>query len=145
MKAVRKLRRGRGNVELVEVPEPQIGPRDVLMRVWAAGVCGSDLNIQDDTHFYTPPVTLGHEFSGVAVEVGSEVQKVKVGDKIVADIETEEGWIGIDVDGSYAPFMRLPEYVIHICPPDMDLDAAALAEPVTASILPSWRGPSRSS
>jgi L-iditol 2-dehydrogenase len=134
MKAVRKLRRGPGNIDLVEVPEPQLGPRDVLMKVWAAGVCGSDLNIQDDTHFYTPPVTIGHEYSGVVIEVGPEVEQVRVGDKIVADIETEEGWVGIDVDGSYAPLMRLPEYVVHVCPADMALDAAALAEPVTAAI-----------
>jgi L-iditol 2-dehydrogenase len=134
MKAVRKLRRGTGNVELVDVPEPQLGPQDVLVKVWAAGVCGSDLNIQDDTHFYTPPVTIGHEYSGVVLEVGSDVRRVRVGDKVVADIETEEGWVGIDVDGSYAPLMRLPEYVVHVCPDDMSLDAAALVEPVTASI-----------
>jgi L-iditol 2-dehydrogenase len=134
MKAVRKLRRGQGNVELVEMTEPAIGNRDVLMKVWAAGVCGSDLNIQDDTHFYTPPVTIGHEYSGVVVDVGPEVKAVKVGDKIASDIETDEGWVGIDVDGSYAPLLRLPESVVHVCPPDMELDAAALAEPVTAAI-----------
>ena len=59
MHAVRKLKRGKGNVELVEVPQPTIGPDDVLMKVWAAGVCGSDLNIYNDTHFYRAPVTLG--------------------------------------------------------------------------------------
>ena len=134
MLAVRKLRRGPGNVELVEVPEPEIGPRDVLMKVWAAGVCGSDLNIQDDTHHYTPPVTIGHEYSGIAVDTGPEVTRVKVGDKIVSDIETDQGWVGVDVDGSYAPLMRLPEAVVHVCPPDMPLDAAALVEPVTASV-----------
>jgi L-iditol 2-dehydrogenase len=134
VKAVRKLRRGPGNVELVEVPEPRIGTTDVLMKVWAAGVCGSDLNIQDDTHFYTPPVTLGHEYAGMVIDVGSDVRRVKVGDKIAADIETDEGWLGIDIDGSYAPIMRVPEKVVHLCPADMDLDAATLAEPVTASI-----------
>ena len=134
MRAVRKLVQGPGNVALVDVPEPTIGKDDVLMKVWAAGVCGSDLNIQDDTHFYTPPVTIGHEYSGIAIEVGSHVSDVKVGDKIVADIETEAGWIGINIDGSYAPLMRLPANVVHVCPPNMDLDAAALVEPVTASI-----------
>ncbi len=74
MRAVRKLRKGKGNIELVEVPKPEIGPRDVLMKVWAAGVCGSDLNIEDDTHFYRAPVTIGHEYSGVVEEVGREVK-----------------------------------------------------------------------
>ncbi|HHW49794.1 MAG TPA: alcohol dehydrogenase catalytic domain-containing protein [Clostridiaceae bacterium] len=134
MLAVRKLKRGKGNVELVEVEIPKIGPKDVLMKVWAAGVCGSDLNIQDDTHFYNAPVTIGHEYSGIVVEVGSEVKKVKPGDKIVADIEAPEGWLGVEIDGAYANYMKIPECVVHVCPPDMPLDAAALVEPVVATI-----------
>jgi threonine dehydrogenase-like Zn-dependent dehydrogenase len=135
MLAVRKMRKGKGNVELVDIPEPVIGPEDVLMKVWAAGVCGSDLNIQNDTHFYRAPVTLGHEYSGVVVEVGKEVKKVKVGDKIVSDIEAPGGWLGVEQDGSYASLMRIPECVVHVCPPDMPLDAAALIEPVTGGML----------
>jgi L-iditol 2-dehydrogenase len=135
MKAVRKMRKGKGNVELVEVPMPKIGPGDVLMKVWAAGVCGSDLNIEADTHFYRAPVTLGHEYSGVVVEVGKEVRKVKVGDKIVSDIEAPGGWLGVELDGSYASHMRIPESVVHVCPPEMSLDAAALVEPATGGML----------
>lgn len=135
MLAVRKLREGKGNIELVEVPQPSIGPDDVLMKVWAAGVCGSDLNIQNDTHFYRAPVTIGHEYSGVVVEVGKDVKTVKVGDKIVSDIEAPGGWLGVELDGSYANYMRIPECVVHVCPPDMPLDAAALVEPVTGGML----------
>ena len=135
MLAVKKMREGKGNVELVEVQPPEIGPDDVLMRVWAAGVCGSDLNIQNDTHFYRAPVTLGHEYSGVVVEVGENVKRVKVGDKIVSDIEAPGGWLGVELDGSYASLMRIPECVVHVCPPDMSLDAAALVEPVTGGML----------
>jgi threonine dehydrogenase-like Zn-dependent dehydrogenase len=135
MKAVRKMRKGKGNVELVEVPMPKIGPTDVLMKVWAAGVCGSDLNIEADTHFYRAPVTLGHEYSGVVVEAGQDVRKVKVGDKIVSDIEAPGGWLGVELDGSYASHMRIPESVVHVCPPEMSLDAAALVEPATGGML----------
>lgn len=135
MLAVRKMRKGVGNVELVDVPEPQIGPDDVLMKVWAAGVCGSDLNIQNDTHFYRAPVTIGHEYSGVVIEVGKNVNRVKVGDKIVSDIEAPGGWLGVEQDGSYASLMRIPECVVHVCPPDMPLDAAALIEPATGGML----------
>jgi L-iditol 2-dehydrogenase len=135
MLAVRKMRKGKGNVELVEVPMPKIGPTDVLMKVWAAGVCGSDLNIEADTHFYRAPVTLGHEYSGVVVEVGKEVRRVKVGDKIVSDIEAPGGWLGVELDGSYASHMRIPESVVHVCPPQMSLDAAALVEPCTGGML----------
>ena len=51
MKALRKTEEGVGHVELCEVPVPEIGPGEVLMKVWAAGVCGSDLLIQEDRHF----------------------------------------------------------------------------------------------
>ena len=135
MQAVRKLRKGKGNVELVEVPVPVIGPTDVLMKVWAAGVCGSDLNIENDTHFYRAPVTLGHEYSGIVVEVGRNVKHVRVGDKIVSDIEAPGGWLGVELDGSYANYMRIPECVVHVCPADMPLDAAALVEPATGGML----------
>ena len=95
MKALRKTMEGDGHVELCEVDVPEIGPDEVLMKVWAAGVCGSDLLIQEDRHFYNAPVTLGHEFSGVAHQVGKNVTRVKEGDKFVADIECGDGqWLG---------------------------------------------------
>ena len=80
-------------------------------------------------------VTIGHEYSGVAARVGDEVTKVRVGDKIVSDIETKDGWLGVSVDGGYAEYMRIPESVIHVCPKDMPLDAAALIEVCTGGML----------
>jgi len=56
------------------------------MKVYATGVCGSDILIQEDRNFYEAPVTLGHEFSGVAHEVGKDVTSIKKNDKIIADI-----------------------------------------------------------
>ncbi|GAG41150.1 unnamed protein product, partial [marine sediment metagenome] len=108
MRALRKTEEGVGHVELCEVPVPEIGPGEVLMKVWAAGVCGSDLLIQEDRHFYKAPVTLGHEYSGVAHRVGKDVTRVKEGDKFVTDIECGEGqWLGVTIDGAYAPYMRV--------------------------------------
>jgi len=134
MKALRKITKGIGNVQLCEVPEPKIGPKDVLMKVYAVGVCGSDLLIQEDRHFYRAPVTLGHEFSGVAYQVGENVTRVKEGDKFVADIECGKGeWLGVTVDGAYAPFMKVPEHVIYRIPDHVSLDHACLAEPIAAT------------
>jgi len=104
------------------------------MKVYAAGVCGSDLLIQEDHHFYRAPVTLGHEFSGVACQVGKQVRRVKEGDKFVADIECGGGdWLGVTVDGAYAPFMRVPEHVIYRVPDHVSLAHAVLAEPIVAT------------
>jgi L-iditol 2-dehydrogenase len=134
MKALRKVAEGAGHVELCEVPVPEIGRDEVLMKVWAAGVCGSDLLIQEDRHFYRAPVTLGHEFSGVAYAVGRDVTRVQEGDKFIADIECGEGdWLGVTIDGAYAPYMRVPEHVIHRIPDHVSLDHACLAEPIVAT------------
>lgn len=133
MKALRKLKKGKGNVSLVEVDVPKIKPHEVLMKVWAAGVCGSDLLIEDDKHFYEAPVTLAHEFSGIAYKVGRDVKKIKEGDRIVADIETESGWLGVTRDGGYAPYMSLPEDVCYKVPESFDLSHAAMTELVTAT------------
>jgi len=134
MQALRKVTPGEGHVELSEVPMPDIGPDDVLMKVYAAGVCGSDLLIQEDRHFYRAPVTLGHEFSGVAYRVGKNVTRVREGDKFVADIECGGGdWLGVTIDGAYAPFMRVPEHVIYRVPDHVSLDHACLAEPIVAT------------
>jgi threonine dehydrogenase-like Zn-dependent dehydrogenase len=134
MKALRKTASGEGHVELCDVEVPEIGPNEVLMKVYAAGVCGSDLLIQEDRHFYEAPVTLGHEYSGIAWKVGSEVTRVEEGDKFVTDIECGAGrWLGVTVDGAYAAYMRVPEHVIYRIPDHVSLDHACLAEPIVAT------------
>ena len=132
MQALRKVDRGRGHVSVQDVQEPTLERDEVLMRVWAAGICGSDLLIQDDKHFYEAPVTLGHEFSGVVEAVGPDVHEVRVGQKIVADIETRTGWLGVTRDGAFAPHMSVPEAQVHVCPDHVSLDHACFAEPVVA-------------
>jgi L-iditol 2-dehydrogenase len=134
MKALRKMKEGKGNLAIEEVPIPEIKTDEVLMKVWAAGVCGSDLLIEDDKHFYKAPVTLAHEFSGVAYKVGKEVKKIKEGDCIVGDIETPTGWLGVTRDGAYAPYMSMPEKVCYTVPKDFNLDHATLTELVTAIV-----------
>ncbi len=132
MKALRKTGSGVGNVSLEEVPIPEIKSDEVLMKVWATGVCGSDLLIQDDQHFYKAPVTLGHEYSGIAAEVGADVTRIKKGDQIVSDIETSSGWLGVTRDGSYAPYMAVPEAQVYTYPSTVSLDHACFTEPVVA-------------
>jgi L-iditol 2-dehydrogenase len=134
MLALRKVKEGKGNVMLQEVPIPGIKPHEVLMKVWAAGVCGSDLLIEDDKHFYKAPVTLAHEYSGVAYKVGKDVKNIREGDYIVSDIETETGWLGVTRDGAYTSYMSLPESVCYKIPKDFNMDHAAMTELVTAIV-----------
>jgi len=87
MKALIKTKKGPGNVELTDLPEPDCGACEIKIKVKTIGICGTDLHIQEDSFpNYYPPVILGHEFSGKIVEIGSNVENVKklsVGDRIV--------------------------------------------------------------
>lgn len=134
MLALRKIKSGVGNVELMEVNVPQIKDDEVLMKVWAAGICGSDLLIQEDKHFYEAPVTLGHEYSGIVDKVGPHVNKVRPGDKIVSDIETREGWLGVTRDGAYAAYTAIPEAQVCVYPESVSLDHACFTEQLVGII-----------
>ena len=134
MKALQKTQRGVGHLELVEVSIPEIEDDEVLVKVWASGICGSDLLIQDDKHFYEAPVTLGHEYAGIAEKVGPKVTKVKPGDRIVADIETRTGWLGVTRNGGFASYMSIPQDQIYVYPDGFSLDHMCWTEPVVAPI-----------
>ncbi len=132
MYALVKTKKGPGNMEVREVSIPEIGNRDVLLKIWATGVCGSDVHILHDEHPYTPPVIIGHEFSGTIEQVGDEVKNFRIGDRVVADLETLEGRLGVEVDGSYAQFMRVPAHLVHKLPENVSLDEGVLLEPLVA-------------
>ncbi len=86
MKAV--VFEGEGKYSIKDVPEPKIEKStDVLLEVLAASICGTDLHILEvpPGHPATPGVILGHEYVGKVIEVGSEVQNLKVGDHVVVD------------------------------------------------------------
>src|SRR5512140_4005321 len=76
-----------GNVELRDAPQPEPGPRQVLLEVKAIGVCGSDLDMWHNTQSWRIklPVILGHEFSGVIEQVGPEVEGWRVGDRVACE------------------------------------------------------------
>lgn len=86
-------------ITLRDLPDPKIGPKDVLLKVKACGICGSDVHLyekDDEGYVLYPglarfPSVLGHEFSGVIEEVGQEVKDLKVGDMVTAE---EMNWCG---------------------------------------------------
>ncbi len=74
-----------GQIVIEEVPDPKPGPREVLIRVRACGVCGTDLKLYHGQYTAKIPVILGHEFAGDIVEVGAEVKSLKPGDRVSVD------------------------------------------------------------
>src|SRR5271170_7289099 len=128
MKALRKVRAAKG-LEIAEVAVPAIGQADVLVRVSAASICGTDLHIYGWDRWsqgrIKPPVTLGHEFCGVVERAGEEVTAVRAGDFFSAEMHVNCGHchqcrlgeahicqnlkiIGIDQDGAFAEFVKIP-------------------------------------
>ena len=82
MKAVRLTEVGQP-LELHEIPMPEVGESDILVRVRAAGICHSDVHYRAGTsRVYPLPMTLGHEVAGVVEQVGAQVTRVKVGDRV---------------------------------------------------------------
>src|ERR1700727_238055 len=74
------------DLELVEFPTPEVGPNDVLIRVKACGICGSDVHGYDgSTGRRIPPIVMGHEAVGIVTAVGTEVRGSAPGDNVTFD------------------------------------------------------------
>ena len=153
MKALVKTAKGAGNIEVRHAPVPEIPYDDwVLIKVAAAGVCGTDLHIWHDTYPYWPPVILGHEFAGEVVGVGAAVKSYKAGDRVVAEphakacgvcdlcrrgivqlctFKRSPGW---GIDGGFAEYVTMPEMLLHRVPDAIGDDIAALAEPMAIAV-----------
>jgi L-iditol 2-dehydrogenase len=152
MKAVVKYGKGKGLVEIREVPEPKMKDDEVLIEVKAVSVCGSDLHIYHDAHPYWPPVILGHEFSGVIVDVGKGVKGWKAGDRIVSETRTgscgtcymcQSGFpqvceqkrpYGIGVNGAYTKYVAGPARLLHRLPDNVSFEAGAVIEPTAICV-----------
>lgn len=148
MLAVRKLARGAGNVELMDVREPHPGPGEVVVRVDSAGICGTDLHIYLDEFETNPPVTMGHEFAGVLAEIGTGVPNWRVGDRVTAEtyystcgvcdhcrcgrrnLCLNRRSIGSKQDGVFARYVAVPAANLYRVPEELDLESAALTEPL---------------
>ena len=78
-------------VELREIAVPEIGADDVLLRVGAVSVCGSDVHQAYNTHSWrvNVPVVLGHEFGGTVAQAGRTVKNVREGDRVVSETAAE--------------------------------------------------------
>ncbi len=129
-----------GKIELAELPVPKVGkPDDVLLKVSAVGICGSDLKILEGKHHYRKDIALGHEFCGTVMEVGSHVTHVKPGDRVAIDpnircgfcdfcrmgltsqcVEIKNSSIGVMQNGGYAEYCLVPERQCFVLPDDID-------------------------
>jgi 2-desacetyl-2-hydroxyethyl bacteriochlorophyllide A dehydrogenase len=140
-------------VRVVDLPEPAPGPDEVVLKVGACGICGTDIHIIDGEFPPTVyPIVIGHEFGGEVVAVGSDVSGVAVGDRVGVDPTLNcgacyfcqrgmgnlcERWNAVGVGhhpGGFAEYVAVPERVVYPIPDDMSMKAAALIEPVSCVV-----------
>ena len=123
------------NFEVKEIPIPIPGPREVRIKVGAAGVCLSDVHFLDGTlspgYLKGDEVTLGHEVAGTIELLGDEVRDVKVGDRVlvIAGERNEQGQIttlGFDYDGGYAEYVIARASLVVKIPDSLPFEQAAI-------------------
>ncbi len=160
MYAVVKRRREPG-AEIEQVDKPVVGKGEVLVKMKVASICGTDVHIWDWNHWAQNrlkklPIIFGHEFSGEVVEVGKGVRKVKPGDLVSAETHIADGTcyqcrtgrmhicrnlkiLGVDTDGVFAEYVKLPERNAMKLPKGLDPHIGSLLEPLgnaTFTVLP---------
>lgn len=137
MKAVIKKDYGPYQLEYTDIPKPEVGDYDVLLKVKAAAICGSDLTLQYGTvegKTVPYPIVIGHEFAGEVCEVGSKVTRWKIGDRAVSDNTghvcgtcyacskgeylfcADRKGMGNDMDGGFAEYVKIPGDVLMTFP-----------------------------
>src|SRR5579871_5265086 len=150
MQAIVKPQAAPGS-ELRQVPLPEIGPSDVLVKVKVASICGTDLHIYDWDSWAQkrihPPLVPGHEFCGTVAAVGREVTSVKEGDFVSAEMHVNCGKclqcrtgeahicqhvkiIGVDADGAFAEYVVIPESNIWKLDPSIPQEYASILDPL---------------
>ncbi len=151
MNALMKTASGKGHIELKQIPTPTVGKDEVLIKVHTAGICGTDVHIEHDRFANSPPLVLGHEFSGMIAEIGAAVKGLKEGDRVVSannpfacgtcaicrsgnpNLCPEKRAMGIHSDGCFADFVKLPSNLIHVVPEQVSIEEASLMEPLAVA------------
>ena len=149
MLALVKTHAGPG-LELMEVPSPEVGINDVLIKVHKAGICGTDLHIESwdawAARTIEPPLVVGHEFAGRIVEVGSNVSDFQLGDLVSGEGHVVCGrcrhclagrrhlcahsiGLGVGRDGAFAEYVSLPMANVWHHWSGIDEDVAAIFDP----------------
>ena len=143
-------------LEYKDMPIPEYKSNEVLVRVRACGICGSDVHGMDGSSGRRiPPLIMGHEASGVIEEIGNNVSKFKVGDRVTFD-STEyrlDDWytlqgkynlsdnrkvLGVSPKeyrrhGAFAEYVVIPEHILYKLPDQVSFEQAAMVEPVAVS------------
>lgn len=141
------------DLRIIDIKKPEIEqPNDVLVKMTAVGICGSDIGIYKGTNAAaTYPRVLGHELVGQVVEIGSEVSYVNVGDRTIINQVVSCGHCypcsigrgnvcdnlqvrGVHIDGGYTEYMVVPEKDLYVLPENISNEEAVMIEPTSIGL-----------
>jgi 2-desacetyl-2-hydroxyethyl bacteriochlorophyllide A dehydrogenase len=145
------------NWDVTEIPVPEIGPDEVLIKVKFAGICHTDLEVLDGSvpqDWVKYPIVPGHEWSGVVEECGDNVKRFRRGDRVVAEeivrccqckyclegrtnlcLNTNNNSnLGYTRNGAFAEYISVPQHIVHRLPDSMPLEIGALVEPTSVAV-----------
>jgi L-iditol 2-dehydrogenase len=146
-----------GRLEVEDIPAPEIGPRDLLVRVMACGICGSDVHgLDGSSGRRIPPLVMGHEAAGVVERAGAGVAAFAPGDRVTFDstIYDPESFfsrrglsnlcdgrrvLGVSCadyrqDGAFAELVAVPSHIAYRMPAGMSFAQAAMVEPLAIAV-----------
>ena len=151
MKAVQIVKPN--DLRIIDMDKPTIDAKNnVLVKIKAAGICGSDVGIYHGTNAAaTYPRVIGHEIVGVVEEVGGNAKKIKVGDRVIVDQVTACGTCyacrkgrpnvcgnlkvrGVHIDGGYREYMAVPDRDCYLVPEILSDEEAVMIEPTTIAV-----------
>jgi threonine dehydrogenase-like Zn-dependent dehydrogenase len=140
---------GGKDIRIEDVAKPRAGPAEVLIRVKAVGICGSEIHAYEGlSKRRVPPLVMGHEFAGIVEEVSEGPTELALGDRVVVSPAVHCGaceeclsgrtntcqarrHVGLDFPGAFAEYVRVPNCVCYRMPDSIGFEEAALAEPLS--------------
>jgi len=136
------------NLKYSNITKPKIKADEVLLKIKSVGICGTDLHIYHGGMDLPTPLIMGHEFSGIIAELGSQVKNLKIGERVVGEHIISCGAchycsigkpnlcgnskvIGLHVPGALAGYLAIPANLVYKIPASLSFDEAALIEPLS--------------
>lgn len=150
MKALVKAKPEEG-IWMVDVPEPQIGPDDVLIKISKTAICGTDIHIYNWDEWarktVPTPMVVGHEYAGEIVDLGANVKRVKIGQRVSGEghvvgdlsraaragryhLDPDTKGIGVNIPGAFAEYLCLPAFNVVPLPDDVSDEHGAILDPL---------------
>jgi alcohol dehydrogenase len=138
-------------IKIEDVSSPQVLDSQVLVRVKAAGICGTDLAIIKGDLPTPTPLILGHEFAGEIVKIGKKVDKSWIGKSVTSEINSNIDYncffcqrkiytqcvsrkaLGIDINGAFAEYIAVKSYLLHEFPKSITYEEATFIEPLAST------------